>query len=91
MEKREVLKGFAIVVADRGFVYAGNVESDERFCVVENARNVRKWGTTKGLGQLALEGPTAETVLDEVGTVRIPARAVISIIDSEAAKWPRLK
>jgi hypothetical protein len=88
MENRQVLKGFAIVVADRGFVYVGDVTSDDQFCVVDNAKNVRKWGTTKGLGQLALEGPTSDTVLDAVGTVRIPARAVISIIDSEAAKWP---
>ena len=88
MEKKQVLEGFAIVVADRGFVYVGDVKSDEQFCVVENARNIRRWGTTKGLGQLALEGPTSDTVLDAVGTVRIPSRAVISIIDSEAAKWP---
>jgi hypothetical protein len=91
METKRVLEGSAIVVADRGFVYVGKVRHDDSFCIVENAKNVRRWGTKKGLGELALEGPKAETVLDEVGTVRIPARAVISIIDIESSKWPCLK
>ena len=87
MESKTVFKGFAIVIADRGFVYVGNVEYDSDFCIVQNAKNIRKWGTTKGLGELALEGPKSETVLDDYGTVRIPARAVISILDSDASKW----
>ena len=91
METKQVLSGFAIVVADRGFVYVGNVTMDDQFAVITDARNIRKWGTTKGLGELALEGPKAETVLDSVGVVRIPARAVISIIETESKLWPSLK
>jgi len=87
MEKKTVLNGFAIVVADRGYVYVGNVELDDQFAVVTDCRNIRRWGTTKGLGELALSGPTGDTVLDDVGTVRIPLRAIISLIDTEAAKW----
>jgi len=87
MDQVTVLKGYAIVVADRGFVYVGNVEMDDRFCVITSAKNIRRWGTTNGLGELAQEGPRDQTVLDTVGTVRIPARAVISIIDTEAKKW----
>lgn len=87
MESKQVLEGFAIVVADRGFVYVGDVRYDESFCIVNNAYNIRKWGTTRGLGELALNGPTGSTEMDKVGTVRIPSRAVISIIDSEAKKW----
>lgn len=87
MDSVKLLKGISIVVADRGFVYVGDVEHDGEWCVVRNARNIRIWGTTKGLGELALGGPTANTKLDVVGVVRIPARAVISMIDTEAAKW----
>lgn len=76
-----------IVVADRGFVYVGLVALDGGWVVVREARNIRYWGTTRGLGQLALEGPAATTRLDPVGTVRIPGRAVISLIDTEAALW----
>ena len=87
MQETKVLSGFAIVVADRGFVYVGDVNIVSDWCNVTNARNIRQWGTERGLGQLALEGPTPKSVLDAIGTVRIPMRAVISVIDTEAAKW----
>ena len=87
MEQKTVLKGFAIAVLDRGFVYVGDIEHDGEWRIITNARNVRYWGTERGLGQLALTGPTAKTKLDNVGTVRVPARAVISLLDTEAAKW----
>ena len=75
-----------IVVADRGFVYIGHVEMTGDFVVLRNASNIRVWGTTNGLGEL-VGGPTSKTTLDKVGTVRIPMRAVISILDVEQAKW----
>ena len=87
MKASNVLKGFAIVVLDRGFVYVGDVTVDDDWCVIENARNIRKWGTTKGLGQLALEGPTSETILDQAGVVRAPKRALIHLIETEASRW----
>jgi hypothetical protein len=87
VEKKATLAGFGIVVLDRGFVYVGNIEIDGDWCVITNARNIRCWGTERGLGQLALEGPTEKTKLDVVGTVRAPMRAVISVIDSEVGKW----
>ena len=84
---KSVLTGFAIVVLDKGFVYVGNAECDGEWCVIRDARNVRKWGTSDGLGQLALNGPQPETVLDKVGTVRAPMRAVISLIETEVKLW----
>ena len=87
MDKATVLRGFGIVVADRGFVYVGDIEHDGEWCVISNAKNIRYWGTTKGLGELALCGPTDKTKLDDVGRVRIPARAVISVIESDGGKW----
>jgi hypothetical protein len=87
METRTVLTGFAIVVLDRGFVYVGDVVIDTEWCVIKNAQNIRRWGTSKGLGELALGGPTANTVLDAVGTVRATRKALNHTIDTEAAKW----
>lgn len=75
-----------IVVADRGFVYVGHVEEQESFVKLTLAKNIRIWGTTKGLGEL-VNGPTSKTAMDSVGTIRIPNRAVISIIDVEQSKW----
>lgn len=75
-----------IVVLDRGFVYVGRVTLDGDFVVIAGAKNIRKWGTTKGLGEL-INGPLANTVLDAVGTVRAPLRALIHMIEVEQTKW----
>lgn len=87
MAKAKAVAPTQIVVADRGFVYVGLVTIEPDWVIVREARNIRYWGTTRGLGQLALEGPTSTTTLDEIGTVRIPLRAVISLIDTEARLW----
>ena len=75
-----------IVVLDRGFVYIGAVDVDDDFIIIRNAKNIRVWGTTKGLGEL-VSGPLPSTKLDSVGTVRAPHRALISLIDVEQSKW----
>ena len=74
-----------IVVADRGWVFVGDVYADDNGDrLINDAKVVRVWGTTKGLGELALTGPTSKTVLDDSGTVRIPSRSVVAILD---CKW----
>jgi hypothetical protein len=75
-----------IVVLDRGFVYVGDVSVFNDWVLIKNAQNLRIWGTTKGLGELR-GGPLSGTKLDDVGTVRAPLRALISLIDVDAAKW----
>ena len=75
-----------IVVLDRGFVYVGRVTLDGDFVVIAGAKNIRKWGTSKGLGEL-VSGPRANTVRDTVGTIRAPLRAVIHMIEVEQSKW----
>ena len=87
MEMKSVMTGFAIVVLDRGFVYVGDIHHDGEWCVISNASNIRVWGTSEGLGQLARSGPLENTKLDKVGTVRAPARAIIHMIDTESSKW----
>lgn len=44
----------------------GNGPEEALFQTLINAAVVRRWGTTEGLGQLGLEGPQTETVLDKV-------------------------
>ena len=81
----------AIVVLTNRFVYVGEVELFDKkelgtWVRLTAARNIRVWGTDKGLGQLA-GGPTTKTVLDVAGTVWAPLLAVIHIIECDAAKW----
>lgn len=72
--------GKQIVVLDRGFVYVGDVTIKGDYVTIKNAKNIRRWGTSKGLGEL-LEGPLPNTATDPVtGAILVPARAVIHFI-----------
>ncbi len=76
----ETNMGAQIVVLDRGYVYQGNVTRTGDMITILSAKNIRRWGTTKGLGQLAAAGPQHNTILDEAGTVQAPMRAVVHFI-----------
>jgi hypothetical protein len=79
-----------IAVLDRGFVYVGICSVADDMLTITDARCIRRWGTTGGLGQLALSGPTASTKLDKAGTVRAPIRSVIHMLDTASDLWPAL-
>ena len=77
-----------IVVLDRGFVVVGRVSMDgESMVVIRDASCVRRWGTEKGLGELAEKGPLSETVLDPQGTTRVHILQVVQQIDCDQTKW----
>jgi len=78
-----------IVIADRGFVYVGLCEEQENFVRLTKAKNIRVWGTKNGIGEL-VNGPLQSTKLDPVGTIRIPNRAVISLIEVDQKSWKQL-
>lgn len=69
-----------IVVAQRGWVFVGEVSTDGDDLVIKRAKNIRRWGTTKGLGEL-VDGPLADTVVDDYGTVRLPSVTVVARLD----------
>ena len=73
-----------IVIAQRGFVFAGQCWLEGDYVVLYDAVNIRRWGTTKGLGELAEKGNLPETQSDPCGTVRLHKLAVIAMIDCEA-------
>lgn len=55
-----------ILVLERGVCYLGRVtpSDDALFLTLTDCAVIRVWGTTHGLGQIALHGPTDKTVLD---------------------------
>lgn len=71
-----------IVIADRGWVWVGRIGPEEHpdHLRLTDASCIRRWGTTRGLGELSLGGPTSSTILDPCGTVIIPRRAVIALL-----------
>ena len=77
-----------IAVLTHGFVYVGHCAVQDGFLTITGAGNIRRWGTEKGLGQLAATGPTDKTKIDPAGTVRAPLSALIHLIDCAPAAWP---
>ena len=69
-----------IVIADRGWVWVGKTNFNGDDLVIEDARCIRYWGTTSGLGQLAEHEPTPTTKLDKAGRIVVSRRALIARI-----------
>lgn len=71
----------SVFVLDRGLVRIGRPRPDPDdflFLLLDDCCCVRRWGTDRGLGQIASEGPQPETVLDPEGDgVRVNKRYVI--------------
>lgn len=77
-----------IVIAQRGWVFVGRFSREDYEIVLRDAKNVRRWGTEKGLGEM-YDGPKAETVLDEAGTVRLHPLQIIATIEVDAKAWAK--
>jgi hypothetical protein len=78
-----------IVIVQSGWVFIGDYHFDKELnCVrLTNAYCIRKWGTTAGLGQLALQGKQKETVLDAAGVVDVPLGSVVATIECVPGVW----
>ena len=79
-----------IATLTSGFVYVGSVSQADGYIEITQAKNIRKWGTTNGLGQLAIQGPQKETILDETGTVRVPLHSLIFLLDCQEKAWRQI-
>ena len=87
VREREPSQDIRIVVLHRGHVVVGWYERSGDEVTVRNSSVIRKWGTTRGLGEIAAGGPTNKTILDPCGVVRCHALAVVMTLDCEAEKW----
>jgi len=87
-EDEEIESDIKIVVLQRGWVQVGVFERDGADCKLYNASVIRKWGTSKGLGQLAKEGPLSETVLDKChGSVCFDYLTVVFTLSCKESVW----
>lgn len=59
-----------IIVLDKGFVFHGDLVIEDGWFTIYNGVNIRRYGTERGLGQLALTGPTNKTALDPQPTIK---------------------
>ena len=77
-----------IVVLQRGWVLIGKFERDGDQCKLHQASVIRNWGTTKGLGELAKDGPTSSTKIDKCyGLVEFEALTMVLSISVDESKW----
>lgn len=82
-----------ILVLDRGYVKVCRCPDPEGYTFwlpYTDARTIRIWGTTRGLGEL-VNGPTESTVLDDViPSGMVSVRSIIDTFLVEESKWEAL-
>ena len=84
----EYVGDIKIVVLQRGWVMIGKLERNGSECKLHNASVIRSWGTTKGLGELAINGKTKDTKLDKCGgVVEFDYLTVVCAISVDEKKW----
>jgi hypothetical protein len=78
-----------IVIAAQSNVFVGEYTYDPEAetVVLYNAHCIRVFGTTAGLGQLAVQGVQEKTILDYYGIVCIPKHSVAATIICDPAFW----
>lgn len=82
---------WSIVVAERGFVFAGRISRDGDKVKIEDCYNVRRFSLVKkdGLGGLAMRGPgsSENDVLDAQPITRVHVLAIVAEIECDQAAW----
>lgn len=76
-----------IVILQRGWVLVGRFQQDGQNCSLENCFIIRRWGTTKGLGELAKNGPLKETILDPCPRADFHELTVVFTLRCTEGKW----
>ena len=85
--KPETTGDIRIVILQRGWVMVGYFNQVGEQCTLNNAAVIRVWGTSKGLGELAENGPMPNTKLDACPTVRFHELTIVASIDCVRSKW----
>lgn len=89
--EKKTKRDIRIVILDRGWIAVGvwsqHVSGD---CRLDNAYIIRTWGTTAGIGQLALHGPTEATMLDPITVVHYDRRNEVANIECYSEKWEEI-
>ena len=76
-----------IAILQRGWVFVGKFEKNGSACKLTDAHNIRTWGTTRGLGEIAENGPTDSTKLDKINDVSFHELGIVALIDCQDKKW----
>ena len=71
-----------IVIALAGWCFIGKQKphSEKGEITLTDASVIRVWGTTKGVGEIALNGAQQDTILDPCGEVSIPPASQVAVL-----------
>ena len=78
-----------IVILNRGWVVVGNYSEKGNECTLTDASVIRVWGTTKGLGELAENGPLTNTKLDPCLNVHFHKMTMVARMDVNEEQWSK--
>lgn len=76
-----------IVILQRGWIVIGNYYQKDSKCWIENGYVIRQWGTSEGLGQLAIEGKQENTVLDKIPKTEFHELTIVASMVCDKEKW----
>ena len=76
-----------IVILQRGWVFIGRWSQDGDMCSLDNAYCIEHFGTTEGLGQLALQGKQENTRLRKAGHMDFHILTTVATIDAKEELW----
>lgn len=86
--KKEYSGDVKIVILQRGWVMVGYFKRGDQVCSLTEASVLRQWGTSKGLGEIAENGPTSSTKLDPTnGLVEFHPLTIVATISCNQEKW----
>ena len=79
----------SIYVLNHWWVVVGQpTGGDETTLNLTDAAVIRRWGTEKGLGQLAATGPATKTILDPIGVLNLNRADIIMSMPCQTDNWP---
>ncbi len=70
--------GVHIVILQRGWVVVGRFSQAGSECTISNGFVIRLWGTSKGLGELASDGPLSGTKLDPIPETKFHELTIVA-------------
>lgn len=78
-----------LVVAQRGWILIGEVSTKGVNIIIDGPQTavVRRWGTTKGLGELAQDGKLPNTALDSCPRVVIHELSSVLFMECNQKAW----
>ena len=78
-----------IVILQRGWIFIGRWSQNGDMCSLDDAYVIRTWGTTNGLGELALECKQSSAKLDKAGHIDFHILTVVATLNCNDKKWDR--